>query len=194
MKFMLSIAALSVAVLLTWTLVAPVTSIGSEAKAETEFDYIGVKKCKMCHKPAKIGNQYKVWLDSRHAGAYETLAGEAALAIGKEREIDNPQAAPECLKCHITAFPVLETIADQKITLEEGISCESCHGPGSGYKKKKTMQAIRAGSIDPADVGMMRGDAEFCVTCHNEESPTYKEFKYDEFWAKIAHSYPKAEE
>jgi nitrate/TMAO reductase-like tetraheme cytochrome c subunit len=32
---------------------------------------------------------------------------------------------------------------------------------------------------------------KFCVTCHNSESPTFKEFKFDEFWAKIKHIVPK---
>jgi len=31
-----------------------------------------------------------------------------------------------------------------------------------------------------------------CVKCHNDRSPTMKEFKFDEQWAKIAHPTPKA--
>ena len=189
MKLALPVMALAVAMLLIWILVTPVVSVGEESD-EVTFDLVGAKKCKMCHKPAKIGNQWTTWTESRHASAYETLASEAALAIAKEKGIENPQTAAECLKCHVTAFPVLETIVDQKITLEEGVSCETCHGPGSGYWKKKTMAAIRAGTQDAAEVGLTKPTEEKCQSCHNEESPTYKEFKFDEYWAKIAHGYP----
>jgi cytochrome c peroxidase len=32
---------------------------------------------------------------------------------------------------------------------------------------------------------------EFCIGCHNAESPTYVEFKFEEMWAKIKHPTPK---
>ncbi len=36
------------------------------------------------------------------------------------------------------------------------------------------------------------GSAEkLCLTCHNEESPTFKEFKFKERWEKIAHPIPE---
>ena len=33
-------------------------------------------------------------------------------------------------------------------------------------------------------------NAEFCKTCHNSDSPTFKSFDYDEYWDKIKHSDP----
>lgn len=32
---------------------------------------------------------------------------------------------------------------------------------------------------------------ELCIKCHNEESPSYKEFNFKEMWAKIGNSVPK---
>ena len=31
---------------------------------------------------------------------------------------------------------------------------------------------------------------ELCVKCHNEESPVFKGFNFEERWAKIKHSVP----
>jgi hypothetical protein len=80
-----------------------------------------------------------------------------------------------------------------KITLEEGVSCESCHGPGSGYQKKATMEGITAGEIAPASVGLVIPDAKTCTRCHTPEgNPFYKEFDFAKFAEKIAHPIPEA--
>jgi hypothetical protein len=50
---------------------------------------------------------------------------------------------------------------------------------------KDKQQAVDNGLILHAD-----GEA-FCKTCHNPDSPSFKEFKYDEAWAKIKHEKPK---
>jgi bacterioferritin-associated ferredoxin len=180
-----------------WFTPAPI-AIAEEGKAtdEASFEFIGAKKCGMCHKSEKKGAQLAKWQESKHSKAYETLASDAAKAIAAEKELATPaQEAPECLKCHVTAFSVMANIADQKITLEEGVSCESCHGPGSAYSKMKVMKAITAGTQDAGEVGLTTPTAETCTGCHNEESPTFKgEFKFEEMAAKIAHPYPEESE
>ena len=40
-------------------------------------EIIGAPKCKGCHK-AKTGDQWKIWIESAHARAFETLASEEA--------------------------------------------------------------------------------------------------------------------
>ncbi len=163
-------------------------------KAESKYTLMGVKNCKMCHKKEASGNQFGIWEAGPHAKAFETLASEQAVAKAKELGLENPpQEEAQCLKCHVTAFPVMDDLANQKITLEEGISCESCHGPGSGYKSKKTMEGITAGEIEPASVGLLVPDEKTCVGCHNPENPFHKEFKFEERVKKIAHPIPEPE-
>jgi len=165
-----------------------------ETEKKVQGTRIGVKKCKMCHSKAKTGAQYKVWASSAHAKAYETLATPKAAEFAKARGIEgSPQKSDKCLKCHITAFGMTEKeMSKSKITLEEGVSCESCHGGGSLYYKKKTMSGLYKGTIKPEDVGLVMPNKDLCVTCHNEESPSYKEFDFDTFFAKIAHPIPEA--
>jgi hypothetical protein len=166
-----------------------------QAKPEVAKGYagklVGSQKCQICHKTEKQGNQYGIWADSKHAQAYATLATDAAKAIAKEKGIADPQKAAECLKCHTTEAYLDQGVAlDEKgaYTVEEGIGCEACHGPGSEYKSMSIMKdkekAIAA--------GLLLHDQKFCLTCHNQESPTFKEFKYEERWATIAHPVPEA--
>ncbi|HMB68595.1 MAG TPA: cytochrome c family protein [bacterium] len=159
-----------------------------------DAEYIGAKKCSMCHKKAEDGEQFKIWSESAHAKAFETLASEEAKAEAAKHGIEDPQAAPECLKCHATAFAVMDDLENQKITLEEGVSCESCHGAGSNYYKKATMEGITAGEIDGASVGLVHPDEAMCKTCHTPEGNSFfKEFNFEERVAKIAHPIPEAE-
>ena len=126
--------------------------------------------------------------------AYETLASEEALAVAKELGIEDPQADPKCLKCHVTAFTVMADLENQKITMEEGVSCESCHGAGSGYYKKATMKGIAAGEIEAASVGLVMPDEAVCAGCHNDESPTFESFDFAKASVEIAHPIPEVTE
>ncbi|MEJ2104608.1 MAG: cytochrome C554, partial [Ignavibacteriaceae bacterium] len=76
-----------------------------------------------------------------------------------------------------------------KFKVEDGVQCETCHGPGSDYKSMKVMkdkqEAIKNG------LKIYDNIEEFCITCHNAESPTYVEFNFEESWAKIKHNVPE---
>ena len=155
--------------------------------------YIGAAGCKTCHKSEKKGNQFGQWEASRHAKAYATLATPAAKEIAKKKGIADPQKDGKCLKCHVTAHGVDPSLiaAPKKgkkgFQIEDGVQCESCHGPGSLYKKRSVMKDRKAAVA----VGLIIPDEKTCKQCHNEESPTFKSFKYEEMVAKIAHPYPK---
>ena len=86
---------------------------------------------------------------------------------------------------------LIEPVAEGKkgYSVEEGVGCEACHGPGSLYKSRKIMKDKEASM----KVGLIIPDEKTCIKCHNEESPTFKEFKYAEMLEKVAHPYPVAE-
>ncbi len=157
---------------------------------EGDPQYVGSAKCKVCHNAEKKGAQYTKWEAGPHSKSYSALVSEEALAAAKGLGIENPQTSDKCLKCHVTAFGVAAELKAESFDQTEGVGCEACHGPGSEYKSLKVMKdqkaALAAGLILPTE--------ETCVGCHNEESPTYKEFKFDEFWAKIAHPVPEEAE
>jgi Zn finger protein HypA/HybF involved in hydrogenase expression len=159
---------------------------------EPESSYTGAKKCKMCHKSEKSGGQFLLWESSSHAKAFEVLASEEAVAAAEKLDLGDPQKAAECLQCHSTAFAVIEEMDDHKITLEEGVSCESCHGAASRYVGMKTMKGITAGEIEAASVGLLKPTEKTCRTCHRPEgNPFHKEFDFEKAAKMIAHPIPE---
>jgi len=161
------------------------TFLAVGAMQAQQFKYVGAAKCKMCHLKAPKGEQYNVWLKGPHANAFKTLSSPESLKIAKEKGIADPTKDPGCLKCHTTTGHIEKSVmAGVKPT--EGVSCESCHGPGSRYKGASIMKnkaaAMKNGLIEP--------DEAVCKTCHNTESPTYKPFDFAKKSAMIAHPDP----
>jgi hypothetical protein len=156
-----------------------------------ENKYIGVKQCAMCHKSDKQGKQSEIWGKSKHAEAYKVLTTAKADEVAKAKGLKTKAVeSPECLTCHTTtaAAAVLEKSFDVK----DGVQCETCHGAGSAYKNMAVMKdkakAMAAGLMVPKDEAAIE---KFCVTCHNDKSPTFKEFKFKPMWDKIKHPVPK---
>ncbi len=164
---------------------------GMPQAKKNQFKYVGVLKCKMCHNSPRKGNQYKIWKNSPHAKAYEELGTEKAKAVAKKMGIADPQKSPKCLKCHVTGYGLPKTAFGPRYHMENGVTCEACHGPGSAYWKVSVMRKIYKGQMDGSKVGYVRPNEQTCKKCHNPESPTYKKFVYATFWKKIAHDIPK---
>ncbi|MFQ5866205.1 MAG: multiheme c-type cytochrome [bacterium] len=184
MRVTKGITVLGLAFVIAWPVLA------QEGKKE-ELKYLGSGGCKACHTTKKSGAAYKVWQKTKHAQAYAALASEEAKAIAKERGIADPQKSEECLSCHVTAFGVEASRLGPKYKIEEGVSCEACHGPGSKYKSNKVMKGITAGTIDPASVGLIKMKEEDCKRCHNKKSPNFKGFDFEKMFAQIAHKTPE---
>lgn len=153
-------------------LICLIAFLGSSNLSAQDFEYVGAKKCKMCHnKPAK-GAQYAQWAGSAHSKAMESLNAEEA-------------KNPACIKCHSTVGHVdADLIATLKIS--DGVSCESCHGPGSKYFPNAIMKSREKSMAK----GLILPTEEVCVTCHNSESEYFKGFDFKEYMAKIAHPNP----
>ena len=177
-----------------------------------DFSFVGVGKCKACHKKKKKGEQYKIWSNSAHAKAFESLASpkskELAATVGVSGE---PQTSKECLVCHTS--PKYDASGKErpakmfgkKFKMEEGVQCESCHGPGEKYRKKKVKKKIAkeggaAKSKTAKEAGLLFPDEQSCRHCHAPQieiggitykNPTFKDFNFSERMAEIAHPIPK---
>ena len=178
--------------LISVALLLPFALWGQSKKADGEFQYVGARACKACHLTPKSGAAFKKWEASAHAKAFETLGTPEAKKIAKEKGIEDPQKAQACLKCHDTAAGVDAAQLAKTFKAGEGVGCEVCHGPGSKYKSMKVMKELDAGKVKGETVGFMMGDEKLCVTCHNEESPTFKKFDFKTYHEKIAHPTPVA--
>ncbi len=142
--------------------------------------YVGTMSCAQCHRSAKMGFQFSRWKLTEHSRAWARLASPEAARIAAELGISDPQRAPECLRCHTTAGNSLES-ALPSYTVDEGVGCEACHGPGSEYQHEAVMldraAALRA--------GLRTVGREVCDTCHKEAHG--KPFDYDSAAALITH-------
>ncbi|GBD89686.1 perchlorate reductase subunit gamma precursor [bacterium BMS3Abin04] len=166
-----------------------VNNISAQKKAHK---YIGVKKCSMCHKSKKIGDQYKIWKKTKHAQAYKTLQTKEADKIAADKGFKTKAVdTPECLECHAPTHSVKASLIGKKFKIEDGVQCETCHGPGSDYKSNKIMKDRDKAIANGLHVYKTEDDKEkLCGTCHNKKSPTFKEFKFEERWEKIKHTVP----
>ena len=136
---------------------------GSSALAQ---NYLGPSKCVGCHDHDR---QARKWQKEEPAASkgkahYNTLkqldapkSAQWAKAIGLADPYD---AKGACVKCHGTVF---------RGEANAGVSCESCHGPSSGYndlhqEKLSYAKSVAAGMRDlkekPAAI------AKTCVDCH----------------------------
>ncbi len=146
--------------------------LGGNYLTAQDYEYVGAAKCKMCHNKTSTGAQYKIWAQSKHAKAMESLN-----AVEKKD--------PKCIKCHSTAGSVNKDML-AGLKMSEGVSCESCHGPGSGYKSYSVMRNHKKSLAK----GLIMPTKEVCIRCHNTKSKHYKKFNYDEYVKKIAHPVP----
>jgi nitrate/TMAO reductase-like tetraheme cytochrome c subunit len=120
---------------------APMTSRSADPH------YLGQKFCRACHNISD-DNRYHLWLNSKHAKAYEALEGAE-------------KANPECLGCHTTGYG--EVISDKATRKDlRGVQCEACHGPGSQYKSMKVMKDPKLAR----EAGLWEVTREICLRCH----------------------------
>ena len=157
------------------------------------YGYEGVQVCATCHKTEKQGQQQKIWQESAHAKAFKALLTPEAEKIAKDKGLTvKASEAKECLVCHTSGCETDKKLIGAKFNMEDGVQCETCHGAGSAYKSLKIMrsreESVKKGLVIWNDKAEMEAG---CVKCHNPQSPTYKEFKFDEMWPKIAHPVPK---
>jgi hypothetical protein len=149
--------------------------------------FVGSKKCGMCHKKDSGGNQLKIWKASKHANAFKTLQSAEADKIAIEKGFKTKAAeTQECLACHTTGHDLDAKMLGKDFKVAEGVQCETCHGAGSGYKSNTVMKS-REKSLAK---GLIMPDEALCKTCHNDESPHFQGFNFDEYVKKIAHPIP----
>lgn len=144
--------------------------------------YVGPASCASsnCHgatEPREVfdvlQNEYLTWLQrDAHSGAagvlFEQDSRTIAANLGLERP---PHEAQECLACHAFTPPPSRT-ARAPLELEDGISCEACHGPAGGWLGTHTEEGwttddgVETGLVDLSDPAR-RG--RLCLSCHRGE-------------------------
>jgi hypothetical protein len=150
--------------------------------------YVGSERCKSCHKSA-----YKVWSESPHPHAYETLTTKAKRPT--LRQYDG-----ECVVCHVTGFGYKTGFTNEQATPKlRGVSCESCHGPAGEHARNPNDKQLWA-ALNPWKAGpganpkiLYNRISDMCQKCHDVDNDVH--FKFEEYWEPkhIAHPTPQKE-
>ena len=113
-------------------------------------------------------NEYSIWAgQDKHARAYQVLSNAVSLRIGKILNIGRPDQSQKCLACHALSVPAEQRA--ETFELVDGVSCESCHGPASGWLGPHTTKdwphekSVQLGMYDTRDL-IKR--SERCLSCH----------------------------
>ena len=186
-------------VIIGGAIVCSATLVSLEGKNPPPREYVGSKKCRICHNAPSKGKMHAIWSETNHAHAHQTLLSPEAREAAKKLGIEEPRKSGDCLRCHATAYGFGKKKVSSKVSIEEGVGCESCHGPGKEYSRinimKDRQKAVAAGLIDPPK--------NVCTKCHSPESPTWNPerytdkkgnktgFDFEVLWEMIEHSVPK---
>ena len=127
--------------------------------------YLRPSKCVQCHdhdrQAAKWQREEPLALKGKaHFATLKQLDGTKAAGFAKALGIDPFDLKGACVKCHATVF---------RGDANAGVSCESCHGPASGWnelhqQKGSYAKAVAAGKRDLRD--QPAAIARVCVECH----------------------------
>lgn len=102
-----------------------------------------------------------------HSRAFAVLASPRGKQIATSLGLGAATSAPACLGCHATYEP--QAPKGARFQVSDGVGCESCHGPSSGwlavhYAKPATHASnVRAG-LTPLTNPQVR--ARVCLDCH----------------------------
>ena len=146
----------------------------ADALSQSRFQNVGPNECVNCHdhqnqrqwyEKGEIQDVQKRFPQkSANAGHINSLkqleapkSNDFAKALGVRDKYD---LAGACVRCHATVFAG---------DANAGVSCESCHGPASGYLKPHQTKGAYAQSVTLGMndvVGKVAAWAEQCTRCH----------------------------
>ena len=113
-------------------------------------------------------NEYTIWIaQDKHARAFNVLSNNVSERIGRILNIGPPSKAPKCLACHALYVPQEQQA--RTFDLADGVSCENCHGPASGWLGPHTtrdwphQKSVELGMYDTRD---LERRSSKCLTCH----------------------------
>lgn len=149
------------------------------ASAEPEPGrYMGTGTCSSsnCHgnvQPIKgskiLHNEYHTWVKhDKHSQAYTKLTTSDGRRMATLMGLGDPTKEPLCLKCHATYVPD-QKLRGEKFSLEDGVSCESCHGAAERWLSSHAeagathQQNLDNGLADTVDLTKR---ATLCLSCH----------------------------
>ena len=115
-----------------------------------------------------LQNEYSIWIaQDKHARSFTVLSSPVSLRMARTLGIGRPDQAARCLVCHALYVPPERRA--QSFELGDGVSCESCHGPASGWLGPHTIRNWpheKSVELGMCDLRNYEHRTERCLTCH----------------------------
>jgi len=154
----------------TWgiatSLVWAATANALAADEPGDFSYfVGQRVCLECHAPP--GNDEPCSYEDvhKHAKSYDLLSKLAAPNIAALSGIfTDPRESRICLGCHATSAEEGPRWTRATFHIEDGVQCESCHGPGSLHTDAAFASRPSLGA--KTNPWIRAGDRNRCADCH----------------------------
>ncbi len=157
-----------------WFLTLPVAVSAQKEPAK----YIGPGSCAAtsCHGSVKaiagsriLQDEYSTWIiQDKHSRAYQALTGDVGERMARIPKLGaKAEEAPKCLACHALNPPPEQR--GRAFEVSEGVSCESCHGPASGWLGPHTTKSWaheKSVALGMDDTRNVIHRAEKCLECH----------------------------
>lgn len=178
---------------------------GVNPPTSIENQYVGAIVCKNCHGPTTENDPFTVWSVSKHSRTFVQLGTGYIEMIDPEAKGFVPEGFggsivkearrlgvdTDCLDCHATANNRSDENKAETFHVEDGVQCETCHGPGGAHVAWMEQTDISEGQR-PHSSKMRQSTLESCSQACHREKPTHSPFidtKFDwqKAWTKIAH-------
>lgn len=150
--------------------------VGQLPGAETVLTnrFLGAASCASsgCHGGGgQAQNQFLIWSlrDSHSQRAFATLTTARSKQIADGLQIKDPTTDRRCTSCHAPLTEVPSALRGETFKVNEGVSCESCHGPAEGWLRSHTRTDYRHADrvfSGIRDLKNLYGRANNCVACH----------------------------
>jgi hypothetical protein len=169
------------------------TCLPSVCFAQTEerpFQFIRTNSCQRCHKEAatrdaEVGitervrmREWQIWQEhDKHASAYKVLTEPRSQRMGQLLGKNVLAKETGCVQCHVSNAVEELWSPDcfrngQNLFVQEGVSCQACHGPASAWEDEHDETAWQQKTpAQKAEFGFNALEdpvrrASMCASCH----------------------------
>jgi len=157
-----------------WLCISVASSVAATGGDAAKYTGPGSCSAVSCHGSVQVRadnsilqNEYTTWtVSDKHSRAASVLINDTGKRIGRLLRIQ-PETSAKCLDCH--ALNAREEQKARTFDTNEGVSCESCHGPASNWLGPHTTRdwshprSIELGMVDTRDPIKC---SETCLSCH----------------------------
>jgi hypothetical protein len=157
----------------------PQPSVAPPSSGVGKYNGPGGCAASSCHGSVKPKNVTRIWQNEfsiwaaqdKHARAYSVLSNPVSLRMEKILKLEQPPNKSEkCLVCHALYVP--PDLRATTFQLDDGVSCENCHGPAVGWLGPHTtegwqhLSATEKSKYGMYDTRDLTTRSEKCVSCH----------------------------